>query len=222
MSLNPAAKRLVARYTKLSNEDKETFLERTSFNYKDSRFIHSLVEWSAEKNLPNFLETFLNDAHHVGDTDLIDYVVERIYRNRKILGSHGEALFATWVNHSSFDCEKMCLKNLETWDLKWNHNLIPHIENIETRYLAYAHVVEFCAPVSATSGFSNPENIIKPYYEGVKRCLILDNNGADILLRLGRAYSNSDFVARLIPDVEKQRLQLHVNNEQAAYSTRKL
>lgn len=222
MSLNPAAKRLVARYTKLDTEQQMTFLKQNAFNYKDSRFIHSLVEWAAEQNVTPMLETFLNHAHSVGNTELIDVVVEHIYRNRNILGADGEVLFAAWVNHSSFDCERMCFKNLETWDLKWNHNLIPHIHNSETRYLAYAHVVEFCAPVSVTSGFLNPEKIIKPYYEGVKNCLILDNNSADMLLRLGHAYSNSDFVAQLTADIQKHRLQQHVHNGHTISPPRKL
>lgn len=222
MSLNPAAKRLVSRYSKLNNADKETFLERTAFNYKDSRCVRSLVDWAAENTLPRFLEKFLSDAHSSNNTDLIDYVVARIYHNKKNLGEHGETLFHAWVGESRFDCEGACKKDIAMWDLKWTHNLIPYIQNEEIRYLAYRAVVNFCEPVSVDTGFSNPEPIIQQYCKGIALCLSADDQHEQMMHRLRTECRPSLFLETLSCAVQKQRLQLHVGEGAVAMTSRKI
>lgn len=222
MSLNPAAKRLVSRYSKLSQADKDSFLERTAFNYKDSRCVRSLVDWAAESNLPAFLEKFLSDAHSSNNADLIDYVVERIYHNKKTLGAQGATLFHAWVGVSHFDCEDACSKSIGGYDLKWIHNLIPHIENPEIRYLAYSAVVNFCAYVSMNTGFSHPEQIIQPYYDGLAACLSADDQCSNMISRLNTECQTSLFLETLNCAVQKQRLQLHVGEGAVSMTSRKI
>lgn len=226
MSLNPAAKRLVSRYSKLNDGDKETFFERTRFNYKDAykdaRCIRSLIDWAAKNNIPKFLEKFLQDASNVNNTTLIDYIVDRIYQNRTILREHGSQLFHIWVGQSNFDCERACVRNTEVWDLKWIHNLIPHIKNEDVRYLAYNCVVSFCTPVTVESGFCNPENIIKPYYENLILCLICDPKCEDMIKLLNSDCKPSKFLETVSCGVQKQILQLHVGEASSIVANRKI
>lgn len=210
MSLNPAAKRLISRYRKLSSVDKERFLERTTFNYNDQRFVHSLVDWAAENNSPTILEKILHDANTVNNTDLIGYVVNRIYHNRTTLERQTTELFHAWVGASNFNCERVCVHNTEVWDLKWIHNLTPHIKNDDVRYLAYKCVVDFCTPVTIENGFFNAATIIKPYCENLISCLISEPQCEDMIARLHSDCKPSIFLETVSCGAQKQRLQLHV------------
>lgn len=222
MSLNPAAKRLVSRYSKLNSADKDTFLERKAFNYKDARFIRSLVDWAAESDLPQFLAKFLHDANSVNDTVLIDYVVERIFRNRTTLKEHGAELFHAWVGSSNFDCERACVKSSESWDLKWIHNLIPHITNEDVRYLAYNSVVRFLEPVTVDSGFCNPERIIKPYYDRIILCLAADEQCENMMRRLHNDCPPSPFLEAISCGAQKQRLHQEIKSPSSDKTSRKI
>lgn len=222
MPLNPAAKRLVRRYSKLNTAGKERFLERTAFNYNDARCIRSLVDWAAENNLPHFLEKFLHDATNCNNTDLVNYVLERVYCNKDTLGKQGAHLFHTWVKLSNFDCERACLNATEVWDLKWIHNLIPYVQNDDVRFLAYNAVINFLAPVTVESGFKNPENIINRYYDNLIACLVSEEKCEHMMSRLRNHCKPSTFLETVSCGVQKQRLQLHVGEASCIVASRKI